>query len=576
VSGGISSESIPEAIAPQAEGGAPQAALPPTSRGAFMVAAGILLSRVLGLARQRVFAHYFGSSMAAAAFLAALRIPNFLQNLFGEGALSASFIPVYAQLVGRNRRDEADRVAGAVFATLALVTSLLVALGIALAGPFTTAVAPGLEGETRELTVRLVRILFPGAGLLVISAWCLGVLNSHRRFFLSYAAPVVWNATIITTLLTFGGSRDLAAFAEIVAWGTVAGSFLQFAVQLPRALGQLGRFRLSLGWRMPAMRQVVRGFLPALIGRGVVQISAFVDLAYASLVTDRAIAVLSFSQTLYLLPVSLFGMSVSAAELPAMSQVAGVGREFSTKLRERLSEGLERIAFFVVPSAAMFLFLGDIVSGALFQTGRFGPADTRYAWFLLMGSGIGLSAATSARLYASAFYALKDTRTPLYFATVRVAVGAALALYAVRVLPGQLGVPAELGAIGITLASGLASWVEYHLLRRSLTRRVGPARLARGRLAALWASALIAAACAVGVKLLLVRAYGYDAGVLAQWGGEWLPPPHLHPALTALLVLGTYGAAYLALSYTFGVPQASTLPRRAFALLRRRASRSRR
>ena len=160
--------SMPEAIAPQLDGAEPQAALPPTSRGAFLVAAGILLSRILGLVRQRVFAHYFGSSMAAAAFLAALRIPNFLQNLFGEGALSASFIPVYAELVGKNDVQRADRLAGAVFGTLALVTSVLVALGITFAAPFTDLVAPGLEGETRELTVGLVRILFPGTGVLVL------------------------------------------------------------------------------------------------------------------------------------------------------------------------------------------------------------------------------------------------------------------------------------------------------------------------------------------------------------------------------------------------------------------------
>src|SRR6185295_17046539 len=171
----VSPAAMPEAIAPQSAGSSPDAALPPSSRGAFFVAAGILLSRILGLVRQRVFAHYFGSSMPAAAFLAALRIPNFLQNLFGEGALSASFIPVYAELVGKRQQARADRVAGAVFGTLTLVTSLLVALGITFARPFTDLVAPGMEGPTRDLTVRLVRILFPGTGMLVISAWCLGV-----------------------------------------------------------------------------------------------------------------------------------------------------------------------------------------------------------------------------------------------------------------------------------------------------------------------------------------------------------------------------------------------------------------
>ena len=207
-------------------------------------------------------------------------------------------------------------------------------------------------------------------------------------------------------MIAFGGHTDLARFAEIVAWGTVAGSFLQFSVQLPQALRLLGSFRPALDWRLPQMRQVIEGFLPALIGRGVVQISAFVDLAYASLVTDRAIAVLSFAQNLYLLPVSLFGMSVSAAELPAMSQVRGEGSALNAELRKRLGAGLERIAFFVVPSAAAFLALGDVVAGALFQSGRFTPADTRYAWYVLMGSGVGT--------------ARRDQRTPVRLRVLRI------------------------------------------------------------------------------------------------------------------------------------------------------------
>ena len=148
-----------------------------------MVAAGILLSRILGLVRNRVFAHFFGTSDAADAFNAAFRIPNFLQNLFGEGVLSASFIPVYARLLGREEEEEARRLAGAVFTLLALASAVLVLLGVLATPTLIALIAPGFSGQKREITIRLVRILFPGAGLLVLSAWCLGVLNSHRRSF---------------------------------------------------------------------------------------------------------------------------------------------------------------------------------------------------------------------------------------------------------------------------------------------------------------------------------------------------------------------------------------------------------
>src|SRR6185369_12937543 len=176
-----------------------------SGRGAFMVGAGILISRIIGVIRQRVFAYYFGNSLAADAFNAAFRIPNFLQNVFGEGALSASFIPVYANLLARKDEREASRVASAVITLLALVTSIIVLAGVLTTPYIISVVALGFEGERRELAIRLVQIFFPGAGLLVMSAWCLGVLNSHRKFFLSYTAPVAWNLAIIASMVFFGG-----------------------------------------------------------------------------------------------------------------------------------------------------------------------------------------------------------------------------------------------------------------------------------------------------------------------------------------------------------------------------------
>src|SRR5436190_11061847 len=159
-----------------------------TGRHAFLVAAGILLSRIMGLVRQRIFNHYFGLSDAADAFASALRIPNILQNLFGEGVLSASFIPVYSRLLSEGNEETADLVAWSVGATLGAAIAVLVLLGVLGAPWLIDAIAPGFQGQTRQLTIRIVQVLFPGAGMLVMSAWCLGVLNSHHRFFASYAA----------------------------------------------------------------------------------------------------------------------------------------------------------------------------------------------------------------------------------------------------------------------------------------------------------------------------------------------------------------------------------------------------
>jgi putative peptidoglycan lipid II flippase len=513
-----------------------------TSRAAVFVAAGILCSRLAGLVRQRVFAHYFGlQTDAADAFSAAFRIPNFLQNLFGEGSLSASFIPVYAALLARGERRDADRVAGAVASLLAVVVSLIVLAGVFATPVLIAAIAPGFTGAKRALTIDVVRILFPGAGLLVLSAWCLGVLNSHHRFLLSYTAPVMWNAAMIATLLWFGGHTELPRLAVILAWGSVAGSALQFGVQVPVVFRVAPDLRFAFDLVSRDVRTVVGNFVPVFFSRGVVQVSAYVDTLLASLLPTGAVAGLTNAQLLYTLPVSLFGMSVSAAELPAMSGAVGIDPSSSDALRRRLDAGLRQIAFFVVPSAMAFLALGDIVAAALLQTGRFRHADALYVWGILAGSAIGLLASTLARLYASTYYALRDTRTPLNFAIVRVALTMGLGYLFAIPLPRWLGVSASWGAAGLTASAGIAGWVEMWLLRSTLNRRIGRTGLPADYVAKLWASAVAGAAIAWAVKVAA---------------------PPLHPVITAVIVLGPYGAIFFAMTFVLRIPEAFQTMRR--------------
>lgn len=503
-----------------------------------MVAAGIFLSRIAGLVRQRVFAHYFATSDAADAFAAGFRIPNLLQNLFGEGALSASFIPVYAGLRARGEHDEAQRVAGAVAGLLGLVTALVVLAGIGASPFLVDLIAPGFEGEKRGLTIQLVRILFPGAGLLVLSAWCLGILNSHRRFFLSYAAPIIWNASIITFLLLFGPSSTQVRLAEWAAWGSVVGSVLQIAVQLPTVLLVLGRLRPSLSTQSSNVMSVVRNFVPAFLSRGVVQISAYIDEILASLLPSGAVAAMGYAQALYTLPVSLFGMAVSAAELPAMSSVLGDETTVSSYLRDRLNSGLRQIAYFVIPSAMAFGALGHVIASALYQSGRFSQHDAEYVWGILAGSAVGLLASTLGRLYASTYYALRDTRTPLRYAILRVALTIGLGYLFAFPLPGLVGLAPKWGAAGLTASAGIAGWVEFALLRRSLNRRLGPTGLDLALTWKLWASAGIAAASGWGIYLLV---------------------PVVHPIARAAAVLPVYGLVYLLMTYALRIPQAAAL-----------------
>jgi len=505
-----------------------------SGRAATLVATGILLSRIAGLVRQHFLARYLGLSDGADAFNAAFRIPNFLQNLFGEGVLSASFIPVYARLRANGEEDEASRVASAVLSLLAVATSILVLAGIAATPILIAVIAPGFEGAKRELTITLVRILFPGAGLLVLSAWCLGVLNSHRKFLLSYSAPIVWNLAIIVALVWRGGRVAEFDLAVVAAWASVVGSAAQLLVQVPTVMMLLRHFRPTWNTTSANVRIVVANFLPVFVGRGVVQISGYIDAVIASLLGTGALAALTNAQALYMLPVSLFGMSVSAAELPAMSSAVGEKAEVAEYLRARLDGGLRRIAFLVIPSAMAFLALGDILAGALFKSGRFTQADSVYVWSILAGSAVGLLASTLGRLYASTYYALRDARTPLRYAIVRVVLTSGLGYLFAIPLPKLLGIDAHWGVAGLTASAGIAGWVEFVLLRRTLNARIGRTGLPASYVARLWLAAAAAAAAAWSVKELVGA----------------------RPAiLLAALTIVPYGAVYFGVTAAIGVPE---------------------
>lgn len=508
---------------------------------ALLVGLGIFFSRIAGLIRERVFAHFFGNSDAGDAFKAALKIPNFLQNLFGEGVLSASFIPVYAQLLAKKHDEEAAKVASVIGSLLFLITSILVLAGVFVTPVLIDLIAPGFEGEKRQLTIEIVQILFPGTGFLVMSAWCLGILNSHRRFFLSYVAPVVWNLAIIAAMLVWGSRQGQFDLAITVSWSLVAGSFLQFAVQLPSALRLAGKLRPSINTQKKEVQTVLKNFVPVVFSRGVVQVSAYIDNMLASLLPTGAVSALAYAQTLYLLPVSLFGMSVSAAELPAMSQAVGSEAEVQSYLRGRLTRGLQQIAFFIIPSMVAFLFLGDFIVGAVFQTGEFQADHTRYVWMVLAGSSLGLLASTLGRLYASAFYSLKDTRTPLKFALVRVALTTMLGVLFAFYLPSYLGLEERMGTVGLTLSSGLAGWIEFTCLRQALNRKIG---------------------ASTGLPLKFQGKIWGMALVGASWGyavGHYLVPEDWPLILKAVAALGAYGVCYLVLGVLLRVEQAQVL-----------------
>ncbi len=499
-------------------------------RSASYVASGILLTRILGFVRERVFAHYFGNSIAADAFRAALKIPNVIRNLLGEGTLSASFIPVYAEMVESGDAEGARQLAGVIASLLVLVTALAALAGIVLAPVITDFAAPGFSGATREITVGLVAIMFPMSGIMILSAWCLGILNTHGRFFLPYASPALWNVAQIATLVAAGAYLAGASLARALAYGALAGSALQIGVQLPAATRLVGGIEWGLSLGVPGVRRVVRAWLPMVFGAGVAQISSIIDTQLGSLLGTGAVATLGYAQLLAVLPVSLFGVSVAAAALPELSRSAAQGPP--TVLRRQLTPAIRRVAFYIVPSAFVYAAFGGPVVGTLFETGAFGPDDTILVTGVLAAYSVGLPAQGAIRLLASGFYALGDTRTPVRIGAASVILSAVLAFSLMQ----------RFGAPGIALGASIASCVGAGLLFWALQNRTGNLIDRSERRLILWAVVAAGVATAVG-------------GSLAAGGGLASSPPWLR----ALVTLPTFGLVYLAITWAARHPEARRL-----------------
>ena len=465
--------------------------------GAKKIGTGILLSRLAGLLRESLLRSVLGLGPAADAFTAALRIPNLLQNLLGEGSLSSSFIPVYSKLLSEGKEKEAGHTAGAVAGLLIAFTGALTLVGILIARPIAKLLTPGFSSEKLDLTADLIKITTAGIGFLVLAAWCLGVLNSHRKFFLSYVAPVIWNAAqIVILFIAIGKDWDPVKAARAAAWGLFIGGVIQLLFQFFGVSRLRTKIGFSFSWKNEHVREIIRRFNPTILGRGVVQISAYFDLVLASLLVTGAVAALMSAQVLYILPISLFAMSIAAAELPEMSRNTD-----SQHLSNRLNQGIKQTSFLMLLTSVIYMTIGDQIIGVIFQWGSFDRDDSIAVAATLAAYSLGIPAIGISRIYQSALYANGDTKTPAFSATLRVIISLIIGLLlmfpldrlfisnsALEKVPGSIvgdwgplsqslrSLPENphLGAVGLAVGSAIAAWVEMVFLARKTNKKVTP------------------------------------------------------------------------------------------------------
>jgi putative peptidoglycan lipid II flippase len=406
--------------------------------------------------------------------------------------------------------------------------------------------------------------VFPGTGLLVISSLCLAVLNSHHRFLLSYAAPVLWNIAIISALLVAGTNGLIAEeVAVYAAAGALVGSALQLVVQLPSVLALLGGVVPRLRAARDELTSVIRRFVPAVMSRGSVQFSAYIDTFLVNRLPGiGAFSALGYAQQLYQLPISLFGMAVSAAELPGLSAAAGgrvrVGSPQALELCRRTGAASRRAVFFVLPSAVALAIFGNHIVGLIFLRGAFTVENVVTTWVILCGFAIGVVPATLGRLIATAFFAMHDTRTPLWFSLVRIVLGTALAVLLMYGLPQAMS-PAifdgreGLRVAGLSFAGAIGFWFEFALLYSAFERAAGSPERRAGYATAIVACVVVATAVGMMTRMALAD----PASGMAErlFVGDFASIP------TNIAVIASFGLTYLLLTAVFGVSEVAAFIR---------------
>jgi putative peptidoglycan lipid II flippase len=455
------------------------------ARRAGVVSAAVFASRILGLAREQVFAACFGAGRNLDAFITAFRIPNLLRDLLGEGALSAAFVTTFSQQHVKEGEASAWRLASLVLNVLTILTSLICLAGIWFAPALTRAIAPGfaeVPGKL-ELTVHLTRIMFPFLLLIALAAVVMGILNSRNRFGVPALASAFFNLGSIVGGLGAAhwlapgyvdaildgrlGSIDPALEERAIvgmAIGTLAGGLLQLGIQLPSLLRVGFRYQPVLDVKDPGLRQVLRLMGPATIGAAAVQVNVFVNNNFASYLGDGAVSWLNVAFRFMQLPIGLFGVAIGTVTLPVVSR--HVARGDHEAMRASLRSALELVALLCLPAAVGLAWLGLPAIGVVYEHGLFTPADSVASADALGGYAVGLAGYAGIKVLAPAFYALDDARTPARVSLLSILSNLGLAWLLVWGL--------DLGHVGLALSTSLVALVNFFLLLVLLRRRIGP------------------------------------------------------------------------------------------------------
>ncbi|MEX2159149.1 MAG: murein biosynthesis integral membrane protein MurJ [Dehalococcoidia bacterium] len=433
-------------------------ARPSLASAAAIVAAGFLLSRLLGVLRTVAIANTFGTSPELSAYLVGFRLPDLVFQLLAGATLGSAFIPTFARMFTKDGEEAAWRMARSVLNLVLLATIVFAVLGFIFAPLLVPAMAPGLgedsgqQEELRSLAIDLTRIMMVSPVLFAVSGMFMGILNARHHFLFPAIAPALYNIAIIVAALAFDSVHALA-------WAVVIGAGLHLVVQVPALVAVGMRYKPEADWRDPEVREVGRLMAPRVIGLAAFQFNLLITVFFASTVSDEAISGITYAWLITLTPLALFGMAISTAVFPTMAEQAVANLR---ELRWTLEQSLRLILFLTLPCAAALMVLGGPLVSFVFKWGAFDAASRDLTQSALLYYAIGLFALAATEILSRAFYALRDTRTPVMFAVVAMAVN--LVLSAALVHP--------FGIKGLALSVSLATIVEAALLFWTLRSRL--------------------------------------------------------------------------------------------------------
>jgi putative peptidoglycan lipid II flippase len=443
-------------------------------QSAGIVSAAVAFSRISGLIREMVMAYAFGAGYRHDSFLLGFRIPNLSRDLFAEGALSSSFIPTFTNsLVNADKRDAAE-LAHQLTSMILLVVGTLCLLGMIFAPQLVGLLAPGFAADPVKfmLAVKLARIMFPYLLLVALSTQVMGMLNAQGSFGVPATASIFLNVGAVGVGLFLGyviGPYIGLPPIEGMAYGILAGGAMQLAWQLPR-LREMGfRFYPAWRWNHPGLRQIGRLMAPAVIASLAMQINLVVNTSFASRLidpirgADGPVSWLGYALRFVQFPMGLFGVAFASALLPSVSRSAA-SLNF-VEFRKTLARSLTMVFLLTIPSALFLIVLGSALVGAVYQSGHFQAYDTRQTALALACYSVGLVSFASARVLTPAYYALSDSRTPMYLAVLSIGANIALPLFLLDVL--------HMNFAAMALTTSIAMTLESMCLFEGLRRRLG-------------------------------------------------------------------------------------------------------